>query len=237
MNEIIVLMVKFIQPIMLRLNPRERLLASLVFFVSLLFMLDSLILSPYLASYQDVKQKILDMDDKRQIVQTQLFVLQGDSSARNHAEQYKTMQQDLVLARDAFNVTLADIALSAEMHQLIKRILKNIPGVRVIEVKKTTSKLILAEVEEPPTAASTNTIKIAVGQHPSIETYQREVYQHSLRIKWRGEYDRLVEYLDRLERDNLRVFWDRVKFQAIEYPVFDVTVNLFIISTSSYWLD
>ncbi|WP_448565556.1 hypothetical protein [Thalassotalea ganghwensis] len=57
------------------------------------------------------------------------------------------------------------------------------------------------------------------------------LYKHGLRIKLSGRYFQLRDYLKQLEQMQYRFFWQRFDYQLVEYPLSEVEIELYSLST------
>ena len=63
-----------------------------------------------------------------------------------------------------------------------------------------------------------------------------KLYKHGLRIKLSGRYFQLRDYLRQLEQMRYRFFWQRFDYQLTEYPVSEVEIELYSLSTKQEFL-
>jgi len=70
---------------------------------------------------------------------------------------------------------------------------------------------------------------------PAPRETERSIYQHSVEVTLQGTYADLHDYLVRLERSPLRMFWGRLNLDS-SYPRLTVTLTVHTLSLSKAWL-
>ena len=62
------------------------------------------------------------------------------------------------------------------------------------------------------------------------------VYKHGIEISLQGQYQDVLNYLDRLEQLPRRVFWSEARMDARNYTAVQITVIIFTLSADDEWL-
>lgn len=70
---------------------------------------------------------------------------------------------------------------------------------------------------------------------PTPREPERSIYQHSVEVTLQGSYADLHEYLARLERSPLRMFWGRLNLESAP-PLLTVTLTVHTLSLNKAWL-
>jgi len=63
-----------------------------------------------------------------------------------------------------------------------------------------------------------------------------DVYKHGIEISLQGQYQDVLNYLDRLEKLPWRMFWSEARMDARKYPTVEITVMIFTLSIDDDWL-
>ena len=109
-----------------------------------------------------------------------------------------------------------------EMAKLLKSILDNQQGLRLINLeKKEAVALLQPEIDEAT-------------KKPIPVEYQ--IYRHGFSVQFRGNYLATLSYLKALEEQDDKFFWDSIEYDANEYPAGVVTINLYTLSLSEGWI-
>ena len=70
---------------------------------------------------------------------------------------------------------------------------------------------------------------------PITESTQ-SVFQHGLTITFSGQYFDIHRYLKAIESLPWRFYWDRIDYQVKEYPLAEVTLQVYTLSFQEDWL-
>ena len=68
------------------------------------------------------------------------------------------------------------------------------------------------------------------------EDVARNVYKHGIELTLQGAYLDLLDYLARLERLPVQMFWAHAKMDAGDYPRVRLTVTVYTLSLNKNWL-
>lgn len=64
-----------------------------------------------------------------------------------------------------------------------------------------------------------------------------KVVEHSMIIKFQGDYFSTMDYLHAIENLPWRISWDKLEYKVVEYPVAEVTLQIHILSNQGGWFD
>jgi MSHA biogenesis protein MshJ len=64
----------------------------------------------------------------------------------------------------------------------------------------------------------------------------QNVYKHGIELTLQGAYLDLLDYLTRLEKLPVQMFWAQAKMDASEYPRVRLTVIVYTLSLDKNWL-
>jgi MSHA biogenesis protein MshJ len=68
------------------------------------------------------------------------------------------------------------------------------------------------------------------------ETTAHNVYKHGIELTLRGSYLDLLDYLARLEKLPVQMFWARARMDASDYPRVRLTVTVYTLSLDRDWM-
>lgn len=63
-----------------------------------------------------------------------------------------------------------------------------------------------------------------------------KLFTHGIMIKFLGNYFSTVAYLKTLEKSTWQIFWDKLEYKVVQYPVAEVTLFIHTLSDSEDWL-
>ena len=64
----------------------------------------------------------------------------------------------------------------------------------------------------------------------------RSLYRHGLRVEIEGDFASTLEYLERVERSEWHLLWDRFEYRVQEYPGARITIELHTVSEQEEWI-
>lgn len=90
------------------------------------------------------------------------------------------------------------------------------------------SKLKLTELKRKQVTATFN--------QQEKDGEQPEIYRHVMRIRFEGSYQKIINYLSRLEEIEWKLLWDRITIRAAKYPVIEADIEISTLSDSKHWV-
>jgi len=69
-----------------------------------------------------------------------------------------------------------------------------------------------------------------------IRTQQPEIYKHGLRIVFKGDYFKTLDYLRSLEAMPWNLYWDNVEYSVTKYPKANVEITVHTLSLHEGWI-
>jgi len=63
------------------------------------------------------------------------------------------------------------------------------------------------------------------------------IYKHGIELTLQGSYLDVLRYLAAIENIGVRFFWERVEYQVEQYPLGEVSIEVFTLSTQEQLLD
>lgn len=130
-------------------------------------------------------------------------------------EQLKALQKNLVPAQRVIPLLQEVLARSARLELLALRTLPVSP--------------LVPRAEKPPAAES------GAPQKPKVAG--ANVYKHGVELTLAGSYSDLHDYLAKLERLPVRMFWWRARLSAEEHPRLTMTLTIYTLSLDKAWLE
>jgi MSHA biogenesis protein MshJ len=62
------------------------------------------------------------------------------------------------------------------------------------------------------------------------------LYRHPVKLIFEGNYSDTLGYLERLEGMDSRFYWNRFDYQVKDYPIAQVSLNIYTLSTQEWWI-
>ena len=119
-----------------------------------------------------------------------------------------------------------------------------------LEIEALSGKLVLpadmASVLSRVMAEQTGVRLIAMSNEPPVSLFFRTgggedkplvIYKHGIELTLQGSYLDVLRYLAAIENIGVRFFWERVEYQVEQYPLGEVSIEVFTLSTQEQLLD
>jgi MSHA biogenesis protein MshJ len=137
--------------------------------------------------------------------------------------QTKTLEKELAKKRAAFNKAVnmdRDKPVSPTTsllspHQTIKVL---------HDILITNNKLVLLQLKNTP------------AKETSPTQSNSKVFEHEIMIKFSGDYFSTMSYLQAIEKLKWKIFWDKLEYKVIQYPMAEITLHIHTISTIGDWI-
>jgi MSHA biogenesis protein MshJ len=182
------------------LELRERVLLLLAGVVVLFLLVDSLALQPTLKAQQAAEQRITDLELKlgAQRQQARLLGFKADEDPLASRNQHRDkLAADLAELDERILDQLGALVKPAQAAEVLKRMLSGHRGLKLTSLKASTESLNELDISNHPDG--------------SLGRYQ-------LDLAVEGGYLDVLRYLQALEAMPWKFFWQKVDFQALEYP-------------------
>lgn len=108
----------------------------------------------------------------------------------------------------------------------------------VREVLQRNQALQLVRLENlPPQPLTATGVPVPVATDKSaVAAPDNDIYRHGLRIQVRGSYRDIARYIAALESLPWRVYWGEASLKTLTYPVSELTLVLYTLSSNQEWL-
>lgn len=131
-------------------------------------------------------------------------------------QQLEVLKQELLRVNTLLQQKTLELIEPEEMFELMQQLLF------------AESKLKLTELKRKQVTPTFN-------QQPK-EQDQPEIYRHVMQIKFQGSYQKILNYLNRLEKSDWKLLWDRITIRTAEYPVIEADIEISTLSDSKHWV-
>ena len=210
---------------------RERAIIFLTVLVAVYLAADQLALKPMAVERERLQRQLTTKHDQIQSYERQLQMLLtgSDDPASPVAQKIISLQQQLSTLDDILAKSTGGLVSPRDMARLVEEILSRNRQLVVVQLESLTPVPIQeasAGGNPPPTA----------GQPPAPGGAESGLYKHGMRIVVKGTYHELLAYLRALEALQWKVFWGKVTLEAQDYPVSQLTLELYTLSTHKGWI-
>ncbi len=210
---------------------RERAIIFLTVLVVVFLAADQLVLKPLGMERERLQRQLTTKRDQIQSYERQLQVLLtgSDDPASPVAQKILSLQQQLSTLDDILAKSTGGLVSPRDMARLVEEILSRNRQLVVVQLESLTP----VPIQEA--SAGSNPAPPTAGQ-PAPGGAESGLYKHGMRIVVKGTYHELLAYLRALEALQWKVFWGKVTLEAQDYPVSQLTLELYTLSTHKGWI-
>lgn len=200
------------------LQPRERIILAVAVAGVLYFLVNLLLLTP-----EQNKQKLLQQQIATQQKELSTFY---DTNKEISNQLTNDPLAKARITRDNLSKSIADVdallgqanATSSQVGELIKSILIASPGLSLVSLKTLpVSTFYTAKVASTAPAAIAPQIPLTI-------------YKHGIEVSIKGNYLAMVPYLQNLQNNSKRLFWNDAKLDVTVYPEAILKITIFTMS-------
>lgn len=155
----------------------------------------------------------------------------SDPDAANRGR-IEALQAQIKASDETLGALQRDLVPADRMNGLLQEMLARDPHLTLISLRTLPV--------EPLVPAAAKPARERTGTPPreaeEDKTQQAHVYKHGVEITLQGTYTSLHDYLARLERSPLRMYWWGARLGTEEQPRLTLTVTVFTLSLDKAWL-
>ena len=224
-------------------TPREQYLIIASGLVAVIFVLYSLFLDEPIQNIGSYKEQTIkaqqDIESKKGSIQVLKQALSEDpnTALKRELSQYQAKLGDV--DKKLLELT-SDLIDPIQMRFALIKLLKLQKGVKllsfeVLPASPVTEDKVLAENETEQTIEKNNTSTVKTSDVQS-QPAQLRLYRHGIKIKLQGQYFELKDYLTQLESLSWKFFWQEFDYQLKAYPVSELEIEIYSLSTSQEFI-
>ena len=206
------------------LNPREKIMILVTGVILFPGLIDFLWLQP------------MRDDTTRMTRQAQMITERLTSTNQQQEELVKMIQDDPAMELER-RIEGTQSAISQAEQRLLEYTGSLIPPDKMAGMLKS-----LLDESDSLTLLSLENLAAAPLFDPaqaSSESNTRDVfglYRHGIKLQFKGDYMNSMNYVAALEKLPWKFYWRSFDYQVEQYPTALVTLNIYTLSTNSYWI-
>jgi MSHA biogenesis protein MshJ len=134
--------------------------------------------------------------------------------------------------------------LSKRNEELNKEIYKNTKGmVSAKDMNKILSELVQKSTDLTDLAIvkmeslQTKPLFVVPNAQENTKTKPLWVFKHGLKVEMCGDYLNTLQFLKKLEQQNLNIMWDALDYEVKKYPNANIIIVLHTLSLDEGWID
>lgn len=208
---------------------RERGLIAMAVLVVMFMLWDSLLLSPEEVRQKNIVAEMHNINQQTEAVTTQIremsAALKGGEaeSIRLRITELHTLLANLEKQQTELTV---EFIQPSEMASVLRDMLQAENG------------LVMTRLESLGAEPLFHHEKDAGDKTPAEEKQiqQPEIFKHSMRIVFEGDFFKTLHYLHALEGLPWRLYWDNVEYQVTKYPRASIAITVHTLSLHKGWI-
>ena len=211
------------------LSVRERSILLLAIIIAVFLVWDKLLLEPLekQAKQVQIELKKQNKDLVRVREQQQQIIARSsadpDAKNLNQIVALKKVMQELDTQLQTMTV---DLISPQQMVKVLEEVL----------TRETDLKLISVESLPPLALTDTDAGDKEAKKKKRGKTVVPGVYQHALKIEFKGSYLSTMSYMQELENLSRRFYWGSVDFTVLNYPQAHVVITVNTLSLNEEWI-
>ncbi len=126
----------------------------------------------------------------------------------------------------------SDLIDPIQMRYALIKLLKLQSGVKLLSFEVLPAQPVTkSKVDDEDSGEKSTLVK-----SEQTESSQLRLYRHGIKIKLQGKYFQLRKYLAQLEGLSWKFFWQEFNYQLKEYPVSELEVEIYSLSTAQEFI-
>jgi MSHA biogenesis protein MshJ len=209
---------------------RERALVFAAAAFLVVSLINSVFLQPLLAKQKILSAQVVQQQEKMKEVQAQLNeLLQAQQAEANspQRERIRVMRQQISEGDDYLKSRRDKLVPPEKMAQLLEQVLNKNGRLRLVALETLPVSLLI----EPSGDVDSKVMEAA-----RIDSAEKQIYKHGVKITVRGSYADLLQYLTALEKLQTQMFWGVAKMDVVQHPTVELTLTLYTLSLDKTWL-
>lgn len=208
------------------ISSREQYLILITGFVAVTFIFFSLFIDEKLIRIEKLNKDIRQTTSSNKSAQTTIDILQQsltkdpNSSVRKQLAQY---EKKLASVDNELMLLTSDLINPIQMRYALIDLLKNQQNVSLLSFEVIPAQAVVA--------ANDNT-----GSDNDDSEQSLTLYKHGIKLKLKGSYFQLRDYLSQLEKLQWKFFWQEFDYQLIEYPNSELIIDMYSLSTKKEFI-
>ncbi|MDG1751906.1 MAG: hypothetical protein P8I03_09640 [Thalassotalea sp.] len=215
----------------LTISAREQYLVLLTGLIAITFIFFNVFIDEKRVKIDSLTKQIKQANNSVQSTQTTINILQQSlEKDPNVAIQKQIAQYEEKLASVDSELLLltSDLINPIQMRYALIDLLKTQPSVSLLSF----------EVIEAQPMTTGNQDKDSADKNAENKNSEQSLtlYKHGIKLKLKGSYFKLRDYLSQLEQMQWTFFWQEFDYQLIEYPNSELSIEMYSLSTKKEFI-
>ncbi|MDT0603297.1 hypothetical protein [Thalassotalea castellviae] len=216
----------------LNISSREQYLVLLTGLIAIIFIMFSLFIDGNLVKINSQAKQIKQVETNNRTAQTTIDILQQSLATdpnvaiQNQINQY---EQKLSSVDSELLLLTSDLINPIQMRFALIELLKTQPSVALLSFEVIAAQPVASE------KPSQNNDELE-GNESTGGEHSLTLYKHGIKLKLKGSYFKLRDYLNQLENMQWTFFWQEFNYQLIEYPNSELSIEMYSLSTQKEFI-
>ncbi|GAA6204009.1 hypothetical protein [Thalassotalea sp. SU-HH00458] len=216
----------------LNISSREQYLVLLTGLIAIIFIMFSLFIDGNLVKINSQAKQIKQVETNNRTAQTTIDILQQSLATdpnvaiQNQINQY---EQKLSSVDSELLLLTSDLINPIQMRFALIELLKTQPSVALLSFEVMAAQPVASE--KPSQNNDEHEGNESTGDEHSLT-----LYKHGIKLKLKGSYFKLRDYLNQLENMQWTFFWQEFNYQLIEYPNSELSIEMYSLSTQKEFI-
>ncbi len=218
----------------LTITPREQYLVFLTGLIGIVFIFFTLAIDEKLIAIEKLTKQINQTTTKNKSTKTSIQILeQSLANDPNIAieKQIAQYEKKLSTVDDELMLLTSDLINPIQMRYALIDLLKMEKTVALLSFE-----IIEAQALKLPQQESAETDKSDDSEDSTQSKQSLTLYKHGLKLKLKGDYFALRDYLKQLEKLDWKFFWQTFDYKLIQYPNSELHIEMYSLSTKKEFI-
>lgn len=216
----------------LNISAREQYLVLLTGLIAIIFIIFNLFIDGKLVKLNSQAKEIKQVETNNSTAQTTINILQQSLATDPNVaiqKQIEQYEQKLSSVDSELLLLTSDLINPIQMRYALIELLKTQPSVALLSFEVMAAQPVAAE--KSPNKED------GLESNENVESeHSLTLYKHGIKLKLKGSYFKLRDYLNQLENMQWTFFWQEFDYQLIEYPNSELSIEMYSLSTQKEFI-
>lgn len=231
------------------LASREKMIIALVLLAFVVMIFQLVAISPLMLKRDKIQKQQSQLTQDVNALRLERETLNQAIVAgpkRQKQKQVEQLQQEIATLDQQIAATTATMIPPRMMTDVLHEVMQLRKNLRLVQLENLPPVPLLEEIIPAAGAAAGSNVpqknvagsqaRDSVGSAASKEAVEIGLYRHGVKLVFEGDYLATVEFLQSLEQESWRFFWQALQYDVEKYPKARITLTLYTLSPERAWL-
>lgn len=218
-----------------RVSEREQKIVMATASIVIFMMFFMLVIEPNILQANSDKEAYVSVTDINEKVERQIkATLDSKYEDPNDAlrKALKRLKEKEVLLDTRISALTKALVDPKNMVYILKSVLSESKGIELISLENLPSEDIYFSNDKSVEEDKKNTIDDLLESEKSTDNNAGIIYKHALEVVVEADFQSMIDYLERLDQIEWKVFWQDLSYEVKEYPKGQLKIKIYTLSTS-----